>query len=365
MSKSYLLLLVAGLLVFAPSRYLFSKHTPAADCETCSPVSPDSLVAVEDLWRELQKAETMLVQTSRSVFRERAGRVLEGVNLDRSHLILLLRTSFGLKTDGFTAGDYHVRYPFSSRALIADRLQTLADSGYLSRKDTLPVFRLTEKGSKLVNHYMNETGAMIQSLEIDGITNAEINTLIQLDQKILDALVEHEGSHDSPILKNRLHGIQPDYSEQQLWHHWQLIWSILAALEDEQEYFRKSNNIDPFTWYIRRNLWFINRRPWLGGPRTVEDFVGYFNSYAPVKDAEKKIESATRAMRSAGWLESESDTLKLTREGLNEHEEDEQQVMERFFDRWPKLSQDEIARVYAIVSRLNHFLEQMKRTAGS
>ena len=365
MSKSFFLLFVAGLLVHAPSGYLFSDDEPAASSETCSSVRPDSMVGVKDLWWELQKAETMLVQTSRSLHRERAGRIFEGVNLERSHLILLLRMSFGLNTDGFTAGDYHLRYPFSSRELIIDQLYILADSGYVSIKDTSDAFSLTEKGSKLVTTYMNETGELIQLLEISEITNAEIQTLIEMDHKILDALVENMGGYNSPILKNRLGGVQPDYSEQRLWHHWQIIWSILAALEDEQEYFRKSNNIDPFAWYIRRNLWFISQRPWLGGPQTTEDFVGYFNSYAPVKDAEKKIDTATRAMRSDGWLESEGDTLKLTREGLHEHEKDERQVMERFFNRWPELSQDEIERVYAIVSRLNNILEQMKQPAES
>lgn len=365
MSKSIFMLLVTGFLVHAPTRYLLSMDVSAPDYENCYTVHTDSMITIEDFWRELQKTETMLVQTSRSIFRERAGRIFEGVNLERADLILLLRMSFGLNTDGFTVDDYHVRYPYSSRELIADQLQSLADSGYVSRKDTLPEFRLTEKGLTLVNHYMNETGTMIQTLEIDGITKGEVETLIEMDHNILDALVDNMGEHNSPILKNRLGGIQPDYSEKQLWHHWQIIWSILAALEDEQEYFRKRNNIDPFAWYIRRNLWFISQRPWLGGPQTTEGFVGYFNSYAPVKDAEEKIENTTRRMRAAGWLETEGDTLKLTREGLQDHEEDERQVMERFFNRWPELSQDEIEEVYTIVSRLNDTLEQMKRAAES
>ena len=66
-------------------------------------------------------------------------------------------------------------------------------------------------------------------------------------------------------------------------------------------------------------------------------------------------------MTSVGWLEINDEKLQLSEKELNEHDDDEKQVIESFFDRWPNISQDEIERVYILVLKPNNYLEGLKK----
>jgi hypothetical protein len=76
----------------------------------------------------------------------------------------------------------------------------------------------------------------------------------------------------SQLFHHRLRGLHPAYDPPQLWHHWQRVWAMLAAREDEREYVRQQRNLPPLVWFIRRQIWFVHRRPWLvRGKPTLEN----------------------------------------------------------------------------------------------
>lgn len=259
-------------------------------------IQPDLMT----FWKELQRAETLLVQTSLSLNQERRSKLFDGIELERPLLISLIRMSSGLNVNGFTPSDYQIRYPFSSGELIEDRVNKLVDLGYLAKDENSENYRLSQQGLSLMRHYVSEIGAIIQSLDTEVMSKDEIDQIISLNHKILAGLEENIPEYGSPIFVNRLLGFQPDYSTKELWHHWQLVWTMLAALADEEEHIRQSQNLDPVVWFARRKIWLIDRMPWLADSVTAESLSRDLQNYAPADNTKAKVDAAIKQMKRYG-----------------------------------------------------------------
>ena len=322
-----------------------------------NPILDSTEVDLLSLWKELQKAETLLVQTSIKLNKDRNAKIFEGITLERPLLILLIRLSSGLNIEGFTADDYLIRYPFSTTELITREIEKLVELNYLEINVPNSTYKVADKGITLVNHWIQERGYIMDLLDIEILTQEEINKILEIDNRILNALVANISKEANPILYNRLSGLQPNYVPKKLWHHWQLIWTILAAHEDSIEHIRQAKSIGPLTWSIRRGLWFIERRPWLAATVSFQSLVDNSQAYAPLENPEIRIKEAVTALKKVGWLVEENKTYQLTEHGLLAHDKDEELIMKSFFGKWPLLSNSEINSIYASLKKLNSHLE--------
>lgn len=312
-------------------------------------------------WTELQKAETLLVQTSIKYNKERSGKIFENVTLERPLLILLIRMTSGLDVENFTAEDYLVRYPFSCLNLITVEIEKLVAQGFIKKREEPSKYFISEKGIEVVNHWIQERGNIMELLDLGEMTQEEINQILEIDHRILNAISMDVSKESNPILYNRNSGLQPKYTPRKLWHHWQLVWTILAFHEDVIENVRKSKGINPLTWSIRRGVWFVNRRPWLADSVTFEGLVSGSQNYAPQKDPETKIKKSIEALKKVGWLIETDNEYHLTKEGLVAHDKDEELIMEQFFSKWPKISTMEMGKIHKSLKKLNTHLEKLAK----
>jgi hypothetical protein len=321
--------------------------------------SDSSDIKLLDFWKELQKAETLLVQTSIKYNKEQSGEIFANVTLERPLLILLIRTSSVLNIKGFTANDYLIRYPFSSTELITVELEKLVAQGFISKRDNSSIYLISKTGLEVVNHYIQERGNIMDLLDLGQLKTEEINELLEIDHRIVNAISLGASKENNPILYNRLSGLQPNYTPRKLWHHWQLVYTIMAFQDDAIEHVRKSKGLDPLTWSIRRNVWFVEKRPWLAKSVTFEGLVGGSQNYAPQEDPETKIAESIDALKKVGWLIEEDNEYHLTKEGLIAQDKDQELIMKLFFSKWPEISKLEMNRVYQSVKMLNNHLEEL------
>lgn len=311
-------------------------------------------------WTELQKAETLLIQTSIKYNKERNSKIFKNVTLERPLLLLLIRMASGLNIKNFTAEDYLVRYPFSNSDLITVQIEKLIALGFMEKNSVPSKYLISEKGVEVVSHWIQERGIIMELLDLGEITQTEINQVLEIDHRILGAISSDVTEENSPILYNRLSGLQPKYTPRKLWHHWQLVWTIIASHDDAIEYVRKSKGIDPLTWSIKREVWFVDRKPWLAESVTYEGLVEGSQNYAPQTDSEIKIKNSIDALKKVGWLiETDSKELHLTEEGLVTQDRDEELIMLRFFSKWPEISNQEMKTIYKILKKLNTHLEEL------
>ena len=119
---------------------------------------------LHETWMQVQRAETLLVQTAAYTFQEQYRNILADVPLERDSLRLLLRTTYGLNQNGFRPEDYLVRYPFSSTAAIRAGLEKLIYAGYMVKTgDNL--FAPNEAGKQVIHHQMSEAGKLMNKVE--------------------------------------------------------------------------------------------------------------------------------------------------------------------------------------------------------
>ncbi len=314
---------------------------------------------LHETWTQVQRAETLLVQTAAFSNRQQYRSILADVSLERTSLRFLLRTSYGLNQNGFRPEDYLVRYPYSSAAAIRAELEKLVAAGYAVKTGD-NVFAPNAAGKQVINHQMTEAGKLMNELDLGATTQDDVQKLLDYDHRILGGLTNSPCPHGSPILNNRLQGMHPQYEPRQRWHHWQLVWTMIAAREDEQEFIRQTRQIDPLVWYVRRQIWFADRQPWMARALTFDRLLNRAVGYSPIENAEEALTTAVQTLKEKGWLRDEGDEYRLTDEGLAVHDVDEDKLVANFLARWPAFTPEEIEELHTIAYRLNEHLAELR-----
>ena len=203
----------------------------------------------------------------------------------------------------------------------------------------------------------------IKDIDYGSVSVTEQETILTLDRSILASLKSNTSEVSHPIFYNRLNGFHPDYQQGHIWLHWQKVWTMLAALKDEEENLRKAWGIDPLVWFARRKIWFRYRMPWLGEDVTAEDIIKDAVGYIPLQNAAAEVQDALAILQKVGWVELIGDQLYLTEQGLSAHDKAEEIIMNSFFDKWPNFSDEQIENYGAILKKLNNHLEYLKSLA--
>jgi len=304
-----------------------------------------------ELWTQLQRAETLLVHATAACVPERRAALMDGFDAPRDVLHLLHRVGSGFPRDEIRPEDYLARYPFSDLQLIRAEFARLASHGLLVRLgDT---FQLTAKGGGAIEVWMERVAGLISAVPIDGITQEETRLLIACDEEIVESVRAAERSHGWPIFFHRLRGIRAETSPPALWQHWQLVWTVLAASEDEEESVRRERGMDPLEWFLRRQLWFVDRRPWRVRARSIEGLAARAAGYAPLWDAKGACAEGIERMRKEGVVAEDESGLRLSERGLEACDQDEQEIDANLLSAWPAWSPRRIEQLEGIVARIN------------
>lgn len=315
---------------------------------------------LQETWIQVQRAETLLIQTAAYANREQYRAIFANVSLKRDPLQLLLRTTYGCNLNGFQPEDYLARYPYSSVAAIQAALEELVAAGFMDKLG-LQLFAPNDAGKQVVYHHMQEIGRLINTLDLGQTTGDDIQKLLAYNHQIVEGLIHSERPHGNPILSQRLQGLHPQYESRQLWHHWQLAWTMIAAREDEEEFIRQKRQTHPLVWYVRRQIWFTDRQPWLARALTFEQLLQRAVGYAPVENAKEALTDAIHHLQEEGWLREAGDEFRLTEAGLATQDHDEAEVITNFLARWPALSPAEAAELQTIAFQLNEHLANLRR----
>jgi hypothetical protein len=319
--------------------------------------------ALKDVWPSIQKAETLLVQAGARQNPSMVRKYFEEFDLDEKAQSLLVRMACGFNPEKLCAADYFIRYPFSSVEAIQAGLGHLVECKLAVAKGD-GYYALTELGERIVRGGLHTVETMIESLDLGEITSAHVERLLNYDRRILDSIQAASRPHGKPIFTHRMQGLHPPYEPPALWHHWQYIWSMLAASEDEEEYVRKLRGMDPIVWFARRQIWFAHRRIWRARVKTLDHLIRRATGYSPVDQAETVCARAIQDLEQRGWVEVVDGAYRLTEEGLAICDEDERKVDEFFLSLWPDLRDDEIDELLDIATRFNNHLEGLLRQAG-
>ena len=312
------------------------------------------MTANTDIYTKLQRAETLLVQSSYRLNPDLPRKHIEQYGLDEVGESLLVRMASGLNPGWITPQDYLMRYPFSDLGLIRAGLDHMVRQGWM-RKIVADNYGLTHLGREIVAEWIDNMGQMISALQLDGWTEIDTERLVLYNRRIICEIAFNQFSGPT-IFKNRLQGMQPNYRSPELWHHWQLVWSMIAAREDAEWNVLAAAEMNPMTWFVRRQVWFVDRKPWLVRSGNLEQLERRANSYAPVPEG-----AALRAVDELiehGWMQPDGEYFRLTEAGLAETDEAEAQVEENFFSYWPQFSDDERDEIAELSSRLNELLER-------
>ncbi len=315
---------------------------------------------LKDVWTNIQKTETLMMQTARKHSPSVIAEYFKEFGLERKTLSLLIRMACGFDPDRLSAADYFVRYPFSSVEAIQAGLDDMVACDLAVAKGD-GAFALTELGKSIVSGSTDAAGAMIESLDMGELTPADAERLLEYDVRILEGIQAASRPHGKLVFNHRLRGLHPPYEVPALWHHWQYIWTMLAANEDEEEYVRKLRGIDPMAWFVRRQVWLAHRRAWRSRGITLDDLVRRAVGYSPVVDAEAACARALQDLEARGWVEVVEDGYRLTEEGLAACDEDEGQAEAYLVSMWPDLSDDEVGELYDLAVRFNERLEELSR----
>ena len=311
-----------------------------------------------DVWTNVQKAESLLVGAAVTLNPTTLRDYFGQFEVDIDLLGLADRMVCGFDPDHFSSQDYLVRYPFSSLPAIDHHVAQLVDVGFAVYNDDNTV-RFTEKAREYILGWMQTVGQMARTVDLGDIESEAIARFLDYDRRIIEQMSQTPRPHGNPILGCRLNGLHTAYDQPELWHHWQYAWTMLAASEDEEEYVRGLRGLSPLVWFIRRQLWFVERRPWRSRGTTLERLVGRAVSYSPVEDAESACRAALDDLLARGWVEAhDNGTHRLTEAGLAACDADEQEVDEHLLSTWPDFSADEVADLNDIAVRLNaRFME--------
>jgi hypothetical protein len=314
--------------------------------------------AFREAWDSVRKAETMLVQAGVRLRPKDAPSLRDGLEIDRALRPLFARAAYGFDPRKIRAGDYLMRYPFSSAGVIERQFRSLVDAGVLTGPHGGP-FALTEVAEAQLLKHTERVGESIDRLDLGAVGEEKIQTLLAYDHRILDGIRESVERAPSPIFEHRLKGVHPEYDPPKRWHHWQLAWTMVAAHEDAEEQVRKKRGIAPLVWFARHEFWFTARLPHRSRMRTCADLRAAAERYAPLENPEQTCRGAIEAMRAQDWLEGEGAASRLSDEQLALADRDEAEIETIFLSRWPDFTDQETRELKGIADAINRRCEDL------
>jgi len=310
-----------------------------------------------ETWPQLQRVETLLVHAGQRQRREQARHLMDGCPVNGVDRVYLTRFVSGFDRSGIRAADYLVRYPFSSLEEIDAALGRLCDVGLMTTAGA--AYTMTPLGMDVCETWLARVGGLLDGLGEDAFDEADTERLIDFDQRILRSMEQPSESFPTPIFDCRRLGLQPNYEPPRLWQHWQLAWSMVACHEDAEQFVRTARGIDPLQWFVRRQLWFVPRRPWR--VRIVGSTLhAVAQRYAPV--SEEACRAAWLALVERGYAAGTYEAPEITDAGLAAHDTDEGELDRLFFERWPTFSEQEVAGLLDLIGRANAHLERLAAT---
>ena len=304
------------------------------------------------IWTELQRGETLLIHATLVSQPERWRALFDGLNVDGPARALLIRVGSGFPADAIRPEEYLARYPFADIEAIRAGLGDLVRLG-LAVDRGVDGFALSEEGLRIVRTWMHRVGESVSDLDLADLSSADAAELVDFDQQIVDALAVGPRPCGDLVFSNRLRGVRPDYTRPALWHHWQRVWTILGASEDEEEHVRRKRGLDPLVWFVRRQLWFIDRRPWRVRAVTADGLAARATDYAPFRDAEARCAWAVAWLTDHEHARAVDDGLRLTESGLAACDADESEIDRNLMERWPVWGAEDVSRLRDLVDRLN------------
>jgi hypothetical protein len=307
------------------------------------------------VWERLQRIETRLVQNGARHHRDLANKHLEQFQIPRQHARLLARVGSGLPPQEFTAAQYRARYPFGSPPAIQDAFDALVGDGLC--ESTGAGYRWSTRGVAAVSAWIGNMGEMISRSQPAAIDAGDVRRLLQSDREILAAMQRAARPHGKVVFNLRREGLQPDYLVPQLWHHWQLAWSMIALHEDEEELVRRQAGLDPLVWWVRRALWLADRRPWLARARTGAELARRVVDYCPVQDAEAAVDRALAELSRRGEVCERDGHYRLSVNGLAATDRDERRIDQGFLSTWPAYDPTSWRELGELVNRLDQHLD--------
>jgi len=307
-----------------------------------------------ELWPQLQRVETMLIHAGRRRRPEQVGHLMDGCPANGADRVYLTRFFSGFDPANIRSIDYLVRYPFSSLEEIGAVLERLREAGLVTSSGD--AYAMTSHGLDVAKTWLGRVGELLDGLGGDAVGKSDVQRLIGFDHRILEAMERPSETFATPIFDCRRLGVQPGYDPPRLWHHWQLAWSMVACHEDAEQAVRKSRGIDSLQWFVRRQLWFVPRRPWR--VRIVGSTLhAVAQRYAPV--SEDACRDAWSALVRQGHAAGTYEAPEITDVGLVAHEADEDEIDRLFLDRWPSFRESEITELTALIAKLNGHLNRL------
>jgi len=318
---------------------------------------------MKTLWDRVQRIETLMVQAAAINHRELATKHLSDFGIKRGiHENLLIRMGSGFDPGCIQAEDYHRRYPFSSKERIGAALSEMEKQLAWAEQLQGDAYRFTKLGVKIVTTWMHNMGAMIMTSPLGSLQKDDVDRLIEYDLRILEAMEARERPHNRHVFQSRLKGIQPDYRTPEMWHHWQLVWTMICCREDEEIFIQKRTSLTPLEWFIRRQLSFIDLRPWLvRGPLNVDFLARRANGYSPLDDPEREVRAALDELNTRGWLVEMEGQFRLNEAGMAAFEKDEGLVERNFEALWPDFGEETEAFEDLLLRFNQHFESLMQQ----
>ncbi len=306
-----------------------------------------------DIWTSVQRAETLLFRAAAYQNLPQFRKLFDGCEIDGDARALLVRMGCGFDPQNLVPEDYLVRYPFSSVEAIRAGLDQVVEGDHALRKED-GNYALNARGENAIRTWMQRVSVLMQAVDLGDIPQSDVQKLLAYDRRILEAIQAASRPHGHPIFNHRLRGLHPSYDPPQLWHHWQLVWTMLAASEDEQEYVRQQRGLSPLVWFIRRQTWFVHRRPWLVRAKpTLENLARRATGYSPIDRAEEACAQAVAELEARDWLETVGKEFRLTKAGLAACDKDERDIDANFVSCWPAFGEAELEELLDITTRLN------------
>jgi len=315
-------------------------------------------MSLREVWVQLQRAGILVFRAASAVDGEAIRAAFDDFCVEGETREILIRLGCGYSPEKLEPEVYASRYPFSDVDAIRALLLKLVDAGLADPMG--PSFALTELGVREIRTWYERMARAMSILDLTPVTHAEVQEILEADRQIASSLAASPEALENSVLRHRLGAVLPDASDPALWQHHFQVWTIQTAREDEAERVRRECGDDWLEGFVRRQLWFVDRRPWLARARTFERLAHYVASYAPIDDAEAACREAFARLAARGEVEESAEGLRLTAEGLAACDLAESEIDEAFLARWPSWGDEQVASLHGILTRLNTRLEQLR-----
>jgi hypothetical protein len=196
---------------------------------------------------------------------------------------------------------------------------------------------------------MESTGKIISRIPLEGTLADDARTLVAYDYRVVSHMAQAASPEEYPIFANRypLH----------IWHHWQLVWTMIAAWEDASWRVCREKSMAPLAWFFHRQLWFRDRRPWLARGRlhTLEDLTAWAERYSPLPGGVTACAEAIEQLTAQGWIDPGAEHFQINDAGLGAGDATESAIDADFLCLWPELTLEELEAWHTAAQRLNAY----------